>query len=220
MGKNMEKAADQIVDLVLKYDFGGVDIDWEYPANSTDWKLYDNFIAKLDDGINKSGDKRRIISTALSSGNLGLSQETFDRLDQIQFMAYDGSDEDGYQSSLQQAEEGIAAFLKNGADITKINIGIAAYGRPINGTPYRATWRDLEQANYWDSKYYNVPDAGQIYDGTFCSPALAADKTAYALLSGCGGVMVFRIDCDKLPDDPNSVCCGVQDALNRYVDKW
>lgn len=58
-----------------------------------------------------------------------------DRIDQIQFMAYDGNDEDGYQSSLQQAQEGLAEFIKNGADIKKIIIGIAAYGRPVNSSP-------------------------------------------------------------------------------------
>lgn len=216
MSKNMERIAEQIIALVQKYDFDGVDVDWEYPATADDWKNYDNFMAKLYEGINTDG-KQRILSTALSSGNLGLSKETFDIIDQIQFMAYDGNDTDGYQSSLDQAQVGIAAFEKNGADISKINIGIAAYGRPLNSMPYWATWRDLAQANYWDNKYYNVPDSNQIYDGTFCSPALAGDKTAYALFSGCGGVMVFRVACDKTMDDPNSVACGIENALNRYV---
>jgi len=216
MNKNMEHIAEQIIALVQKYDFDGVDVDWEYPATLSDWKNYDNFMQKLDEGMNTDG-KERILSTALSSGNLGLSKETFEIIDQIQFMAYDGNDTDGYQSSLDQAQVGIADFAANGADISKINIGIAAYGRPLNGTPYWATWRDLEQANYWDNKYYNVPDSNQIYDGTFCSPALAGDKTAYALLSGCGGVMVFRLACDKTMDDPNSVSCGVENALNRYL---
>jgi len=219
MSKNMEHIADQIINLVNKYNFDGVDIDWEYPATAGDWKNYDEFISRLDKGINSNGNNR-IISSALSAGNLGLSKETFDILDQIQFMAYDGNDTDGYQSSLEQAQEGIAQFIKNGADISKINIGIAAYGRPVNSTPFWANWRDLKQANYWDSKYYNVSDSGQIYDGTFCSPALAGDKTAYALLSGCGGVMVFRVACDKTMDDPNSVACGIQNALNRYVKNW
>lgn len=219
MGKNMETIADQIISLVNKYDFDGVDIDWEYPASAEDWSNFDKFIAKLDEGMNTNG-KDRILSAALSAWNLGLSQETFDRLDQIQFMAYDGNDKDGYQSSLQQAQDGIADFANNGADISKINIGIAAYGRPINSTPFWATWRDLEQANYWDSKYYNVADCNQIYEGTFCSPALAGDKTAYALLTGCGGVMVFRVACDKTMDDPNSVACGIQNTLNRYITNW
>lgn len=107
MASYWEKVADQITALVKKYDFDGVDIDWEYPSTADDWKRYDS-----------------------------------------------------------------------------------------------------------------IPDSNQIYDGTFCAPALAGDKTAYALLSGAGGVMIFRADCDKPADDPNSVTGGIQDALNRYVTGW
>lgn len=219
MGKYWESIADKIVAFAEKYEFDGVDIDWEYPQTAEDWKCFDNFIERLDEGLKKTNTDS-ILSSALSAGSLGLSKETLDRIDQIQFMAYDGKDEDGYQSSLQQAQEGLADFIKNGADITKINIGIAAYGRPVNGSPYWASWRALEEANYWDNKYYNVHDAGQVYEGTFCSPALAGDKTAYALFTGCGGVMVFRVACDKTMDAPNSVACGIENALQRYFNEW
>lgn len=219
MADYWEDVANQIVNFIKKYDFDGVDIDWEYPACADDWKNYDSFIQKLYKDLNEYKEGT-IISTALSSGQLGLSKETFDCIDQIQFMAYDGSDEDGYQSSLQQAQEGLKAFAENGADISKINIGIAAYGRPVNATPYWATWRDLKDANYWNNKYYTVEDANQIYEGTFCSPALAGDKTALALLSGAGGVMVFRVGCDKTMDDSNSVACGIENAINRYIENW
>lgn len=219
MGKYWESIADKIVAFAEKYEFDGVDIDWEYPQTAEDWKCFDNFIERLDEGLKKTNPDS-ILSSALSAGSLGLSKETLDRIDQIQFMAYDGKDEDGYQSSLQQAQEGLADFIKNGADITKINIGIAAYGRPVNGSPYWASWRALEEANYWDNKYYNVHDAGQVYEGTFCSPALAGDKTAYALFTECGGVMVFRVACDKTMDDPNSVACGIENALHRYFNEW
>lgn len=219
MAKYWSSVADQIVAFAAKYDFDGVDIDWEYPQSAADWKIYDQFIQKLHTDL-KAVKADAIISTALSAGQLGLSQETYDCIDQIQFMAYDGNDTDGYQSSLQQAEEGLRDFVQNGADIHKINIGIAAYGRPINGTPFWAVWRDLKEANYWNSKYYTVADGNQIYEGTFCSPALAGDKTAYALFSGAGGVMVFRVATDKTMDDPNAVARGIENALHRYVENW
>lgn len=216
MARSKDSVANQIVELVQKYNFDGVDIDWEYPQSADDWENYDSFIQKLSKDL-KSQNPDAVISTALSSGQLGLAKETYDCIDQIQFMAYDGNDRDGYQSSLEQAQEGLGEFAKNGADISKINIGIAAYGRPVNSTPYWASWRNLPDADYFNNKYYTVNDADQIYEGTFCSPALAGDKTAYALFSGAGGVMVFRVACDKTMDNPNSVACGIQNALNRYT---
>ncbi|MCI9110997.1 MAG: hypothetical protein HFJ99_00315 [Eubacterium sp.] len=219
MTKYWESVADQIVEFAAKYELDGVDIDWEYPRTPSDWKIFESFIEKLDTDLNKVKEDT-VISAALSAGQLGMTTETLERIDQIQFMAYDGNDVDGYQSSLQQAQEGLNDFIKNGADIKKINIGIAAYGRPINNTPYWATWRDLQEANYWNNKYYTVADGNQIYEGTFCFPALAGDKTAYALFSGAGGVMVFRVACDKTMDDPNSVACGIENTLKRYVQNW
>lgn len=214
-----EDVANQIVDFTKKYDFDGVDIDWEYPASADDWKNYDSFIQKLDKDLSEYKEDI-VISIALSAGQLGLSKETFDCIDQIQYMAYDGNDEDGYQSSLHQAEEGLRDFVNNGADISKINIGIAAYARPINSTPYWASWRALDEANYRNNKYFTIHDADQVYEGTFCSPALTGDKLALALFSGAGGVMVFRVACDKTMDDPNSVACGLENTLHRYDENW
>jgi hypothetical protein len=159
-----------------------------------------------------------ILSGALSAWALGMSRETLARFNQIQFMAYDGNDEDGYQSSLNQAQWGLVQFVKNGADLKNINIGIAAYGRPTNGAPYWPSWRNTEgQHLYWNSMHYNVLCSDQLFDATFCAPALAGDKTVYSLLSGAGGVMVFRLACDKTMDDPNAVACGIENALKRHI---
>lgn len=85
MASYWEKVADQITALVKKYDFDGVDIDWEYPSTADDWKRYDSFIQKLHRDL-KAYKEDAVISTALSAGALGLSKETFDCIDRIQFM--------------------------------------------------------------------------------------------------------------------------------------
>ncbi len=218
MAEHWSSVADQIVAFMKKYDLDGIDIDWEYPQSKDDWKCYDNFIARLDDGM-KEFKQDAILSAALSAGALGMSEDTLARFDQIQYMAYDGNDEDGYQSSLEQAQIGLLDFLDKGVKLEQINIGIAAYGRPVDGATYWANWRDVEREDYWNSMQYNVVCEGQLADFTFCAPALAGDKTAYALLSGAGGVMVFRLACDKTMDHPDSVARGIENALDRYIER-
>ena len=92
------------------------------------------------------------------------------------------------------AQIGLQNFIKKGANLSQINIGIPSYGRPVEGGPYWPSWRDLDRGDmYFNSKYDNVPCGDVMLKGSaYCSPALAGDKTALALLSGCGGIMVFR----------------------------
>lgn len=60
----------------------------------------------------------------------------------------------------------------------------------------------------------------QVRYMTAHSAPLLSQATRRHMLSGAGGVMVFRVGCDRLMDDPNSVTGGIEDTLNRYVTGW
>lgn len=225
MAQHWKSVADQMINFFIKpeeeggLDLGGLDIDWEYPQSAADWKVYDQFMQYLSQEMKKVK-STAVLTAALSAGALGMDKATLDAIDQIQYMAYDGHDKDGLQSSLNQAQYGLVDFVRSGGTeiLKKINIGIAAYGRPVVGGGYWPSWKDVDGANYWDNIYSNILCENKwIADSAFCSPAEAGNKTAYAILSGVGGVMVFRLNCDKLMDDPNAVACGVENALKTYL---
>lgn len=225
MRNNHTKIAQKMVDtFIVDYELDGLDIDWEYPQTKEDWACYDTFMQELDSKM-KLAKPRTIISAALSAGALGMKPETMELIDQIQYMAYDDFDSDGMQSTIYKAHLGIAAFVKNGASKSKINIGIPTYGRPLNGAGFWPSWKKLNKENmYFDSRYERIlceNDANYFYyDCTYCSPALAGDKTALALFSGCGGIMVFRLTCDKLMDEGLAVANGIENTIKRYFPNW
>lgn len=43
-------------------------------------------------------------------------------------------------------------------------------------------------------------------------------KNHNGAFSGCGGVMVFRLGCDKTMDNPNSVSNGIKNTVERYIE--
>lgn len=64
------------------------------------------------------------------------------------------------------------------------------------------------------AKFYDV------YSTVIVFAAVHWDENGNMNFGEMGGIMVFRVGCDRLMDDPNSVTGGIEDTLNRYVTGW
>lgn len=216
-----EKIVNNIFDMVQKFNLDGIDIDWEYPANNKEWKIYDEFINNMIDKLETEKSRDLTYSSALSHWGINLDDDTIKRIDYLNYMGYDAFDDDGYQSAFKSTcIDGLAYLNGLGFDMSQVNLGIPYYGRTYEGDWFWANWRDYE-VNWFDNIVpdveYEIDGVKKVNDCYFNSPQMCYDKTAYAINTGVGGVMVFRLACDKLPDDPNCLTMAIGKAVKDRI---
>ena len=140
---------DNIISICETYNYDGVDIDWEQPANATEKNNLTTFIAELRQAFNDLYPDW-IISMAVPVSNWSGQYYDFNQLKQsVDFfnaMTYDihGSwtNHAGHNSPLYQSPPGDPDgsvntginYLVNtrGIESTKVNVGIPFYGKEYN----------------------------------------------------------------------------------------
>lgn len=148
--------AKNAVEFVKKYNFDGLDIDWEYPGqrggNQYDVKNYIELLKEIRIEFDKAG---LILSAAVAAAESSASQsydipEMCKYLDFINIMTYDlkgswdsktgmnaalkpGNNEYGNDRKLN-VEACVDYWLKCGAPNDKLNLGVAFYGRTFTLT--------------------------------------------------------------------------------------
>ncbi|KAJ8118105.1 hypothetical protein OPT61_g841 [Boeremia exigua] len=143
--------------LLEKYDFDGVDIDWEHPSNPQEGQLFFKLIKTLRHYLPRP---RYTITTALPVGEWCLrhidltgllsSSRGDPCLDYLHVMAYDfagpWTEFSGHQAQLyapmnpvnefgKRSVENVTSYLVNGCSVDpfRIMIGCPAYGRSFRG---------------------------------------------------------------------------------------
>jgi len=158
---------DNIISICETYNYDGVDIDWEQPANATEKNNLTTFIAELRQAFNDLYPDW-IISMAVPVSNWSGQYYDFNQLKQsVDFfnaMTYDihgaWTDHAGHNSPLYQSPPGDPDgsvntginYLVNtrGIESQKVNVGIPFYGKEYNAS-------DINQAFTGDvvSRLYN-----------------------------------------------------------------
>ncbi|RZB39534.1 Glyco hydro 18 domain containing protein [Asbolus verrucosus] len=234
---------------VKEHGFDGFDFDWEYPGQrggdpDIDPANYVTILGELKSALNAEG---LILSAAVTGGvaSMDISYPDIaavsDNLDMINVMAYDyhGSFENfvGHYaplspSHLDVTEEqqqlnvmaGLRHWLDQGADPTKVNLGVGTYGRtftladasnaelyaPVNGGGKPGPYTGLDGTLGYNEICLFNSDWDYIWDEEQQVPHLLSGdqwigyddtkslelKVEYAMNSYVEGVMVWSLDTD------------------------
>lgn len=92
--EDLEAYTTQVLDIVVKNNYDGIDIDWEHPGNKKQGRKWDKLIATLRKKLDEAGkaqNKKMLLSSALFGWSLWtLNTEGIKKnLDFINVMAYD-----------------------------------------------------------------------------------------------------------------------------------
>lgn len=223
--KHCGKLIDNIVNVCKKYDLRGVDFDWEYPQTPGEWLAYERLIQGLKLQLKFKVGADATVTVAMPTWGNKFDPVTKRAIDAVNIMAYDTYDKQGRHSTFATGAYNATKYF-NEQRFTKeqMLLGVPYYGRPVNKDPYWPFWNEYELDDpYWTNmvpqQTYTCGGKEQTQDIYLNCPAMIADKVAYAVNAGIGGIMIFRLECDFTMDNPNSLTLAIENTLKeRTVD--
>lgn len=220
MSDNKAVFIENLISLSNELGFDGIDFDYEFPQSDYDFKVFGDFLAELKKHmINEMNVKDNAeLSCAFGTRDINYPQEVIDAIDVVNMMTYDIFDQDGQHSSFWSCAVQGAKYLESlGFSKQQINIGIPFYGTQVDALMEQYIYKNLPSLDYFENTYtcnsYLDGSPTQVY---FNSPALARDKTAYAMLNGYGGIMVWHFSCDTEFSSENSLWRAVYTAEEQF----
>ena len=224
---NMATIVSNLVTFVNEFGIDGLNIDWDYPANGTQWNWLSKLIVEIDKQLDGLG---KFVTISLNPDSCNLSKKARNALEYVNLQTYDMFDERGeHSSNYETCRHSVETFMKKSKFTKdKIMLGIPFYGRTTNqsseivefGRYYESNTNTI---NKWINVIYNYNYVGKE-DGIekyselyFNGYAMVRDKTTYAIASGLGGVAVFKFDFDTGEDKELALHNAVKEAIARGI---
>lgn len=208
---HMEQLTDALLAFLQEAGLDGIEFDWEFPKGKKEWALFSRFLVLLKE---KLAPAQKILAVALADWGVHLSPEAVRAIDQLSYMAYDIIDLNGYHSSFGRAAVRAVEYAeKCGFRREQINLGLPYYGRPTYKGEYWPSWDDAK-VGYWQNYDPHIVYNGIEMDAYYNCPGMVADKTAFALQMGLGGMMIFPLNADR----PKGHEMCLTDAIRRTLE--
>ena len=214
-----------LVAFAKENNIDGIDIDWDYPENGTQWNWLSKLIVELDKEMDAIG---KYVTVTLKPNECKLSKKARNAVEYVNLMTYDMFDERGeHSSNYETCKHSIQTFMskfKFTAD--KIMLGLSFYGRTTNESSLifdiKDYFKDNKDIDKWVNRLYNYKyydDNGtekysEIY---FNGYAMVRDKVTYAIASGLGGVSIFSMSYDVSAFWEYSLHNAVSEAIERGI---
>ncbi|MFT6716215.1 MAG: GH18 family chitinase [Saprospiraceae bacterium] len=266
--------ASECVRVIKAYQFDGIDIDWEYPCyeehagrQDTDRDGFTFLMRSIRDSIDAYGKKTEtdfLLTAAFGAQDIRMQcidyKEVTKFMDYVNMMTYDmngvWNEEANHNSPLFDPEYGPAQSLnethrllteKYGIHPSKINMGVAFYGRTLRGfkeepklfgkhkgkaddvrfalhegspTYFQIMLEKHNYKEYWDD-VAKVPYLIDEKDSSFVSydnPKSIRLKAQFIMDKKCAGAIIWDLTNDYMEKKPGTLLISGTPLVDQLVD--
>ena len=215
-----------LMSLVEQEGLDGIDIDFEHPHSLLDAKNLTDFTKELSDQLHPQGKELSIAVhskinayTLTETDYVIYEPSTFEYVDHVNIMAYDGQYDEGYHAenlSTYAFSEKVAnywsnLFEQNNLPKEKLVLGVPFYAQPEDPAIKQVSYDTIISDNAANALKDTVSLNGTTYH--YNGSETMKKKTSLALEEGFGGMMLWEAGHDAA--GPYSLISVIYDELYK-----